>query len=39
MGALAPISLALDTGPPPPISFAATVLRRSLRAHAPPSLG
>lgn len=31
--------LALDTGPPGGISFAETVLQRSLFAHAPPSLG
>ncbi len=31
--------LELDTGPPARISFAETVLQRSLLAHAPPSLG
>jgi hypothetical protein len=35
----APLPLALDTGPPRLVSFAASVLQRSLRAHAPPSLG
>lgn len=31
--------LELDTGPPASISFAETVLQRSLLAHAPPPLG
>lgn len=34
-----PHSLVCDTGPPGLGSFAESVLQRSLRAHAPPSLG
>jgi hypothetical protein len=33
-----PATLCLDTGPPDAQSFAELILRRSLRAHAPPSL-
>jgi hypothetical protein len=29
--------LALETGPPPSISFAESILQRSLLAHAPPA--
>ncbi len=29
--------LALDTGPPPSLSFAESILQRSLLAHAPPA--
>ncbi len=32
------LPLELDTGPPGSVSFAETVLQRSLLAHAPPSL-
>ncbi len=39
LGPREPVLLACDTGPPLLPSFAESVLQRSLRAHAPPSLG